>query len=396
MNYNLPPKSTLFTIGIFGSVNAGKSSLINVITKQNISLVSSVAGTTTDIKEKAMELFPIGPVLFMDTPGFGDTSILGEQREDIAKSNLFRVNFAIVLLDATKKYYAEEKNLIENLKKNHLPYFLCVNKIDLVKDYQNPFKDEEIIPISIKKNINLDLLIDKISHLKKDEEQYIIKDLLKKDSHILLVIPIDKSAPKHRLILPQQMVIRELVENNFSVSISTEKNLKESLNKFKSKPDLVITDSQVFKEVNSILDDYIPLTSFSILMARYKNTLDSQLEGIKSLKNLVDNDIVVIAEGCTHKRQCDDIGTVKIPRLLTEKTKLQLQFVHFMGSDFDEKIKKAKVIIHCGGCMLSEKDLAHRVSLANKHHIPITNYGMVLAFLNNLLKKSLKPLKIHI
>lgn len=384
------PSAEKTHIGIFGLRNAGKSSILNAITNQNISIVSDVLGTTTDPVRKSMELLPIGPVTFIDTPGIDDDGTLGNMRIQKTKKVLNIIDIAILVLDATSKINSQEQELVDLFIKKKVPYLIVYNKSDLLSSIPTNIKENELY-VSAKTNLNIELLKEKIASIAhKKEDKKIVTDLVKKDDKVVLVIPIDKGAPKGRIILPQQLVLRELIDSEAMVIVTNENNISDHLNSLKENPDLVITDSQVFGKVNKALDSNILLTSFSILMARYKGNLDTLVKGASKLDLLQDNDTILISEGCTHHRQCEDIGTVKLPSWIKKYTNKDINFEFTSGTEFPEDLSKYSLIVHCGGCMINEREMHYRLEQANDACIPITNYGMTIAKINGILDRSLE------
>ncbi len=393
MSLNAVTSSERVHIGFFGLRNAGKSSLVNAVTGQELSVVSNVKGTTTDPVKKAMELLPLGPVVIIDTPGFDDEGDLGELRVKKTREILSLTDIAVLVCDATLGLSATDNQLISLFKEKNTPFIVAFNKSDLIKE-EFKLNDNEIL-VSAVNNLNVNELKEKLATLVKQKEQNkpIVCDLLNKGDTVILVIPIDESAPKGRIILPQQLVLRELLDNNCTAICCKETDLKNTLNALKEKPALVITDSQVFNYVSNILDDDILLTSFSILFARYKGDLSTLVKGAKALKDLKENANLLISEGCTHHRQCNDIGTVKIPNWVQKFTGKQINFNFTSGGEFPEDLEKYDLIIHCGGCMLNEKEMKSRLEKANKQNIPIVNYGVAIALMNGILERALLPFK---
>lgn len=391
MSLNEVVSSERVHIGFFGLRNAGKSSLVNAVTGQNLSLVSDVKGTTTDPVLKAMELLPLGPVVIIDTPGIDDEGELGLMRVEKAKQVLAKTNIAVLVASASAPLSPAENDLIKLFKEKNIPYIIAKNKADLLLEL--PKESDNEIYVSATKNININELKEKIASLKKvtDSNKKILADIVKSGDTVILTIPIDEAAPKGRLILPQQQVLRELLEIGATALACKLTELKQTLDKLKSPPDLVITDSQVFGEVAKILPCDVSLTSFSILFARYKGDLKTVVSGAAAIKNLKDGDTVLISEGCTHHRQCNDIGTVKLPNLIKSFTKKQINFEFTSGTEFKNNLTKYALIVHCGGCMLNEKEMKHRISTAVNANIPITNYGIALALINGILKRSVEP-----
>ena len=378
-------------IGFFGMRNAGKSSLVNSITNQNISIVSSVKGTTTDPVKKAMELLPLGPVVIVDTPGLDDEGELGELRIEKAKRVLYTINIAILVVDSIVGKTKLDEELIANFKEKNLPYIVVYNKCDLLEKREN-LSDNEIYVSSVNKE-NIEELKEKIGEFAKDLEnrKRIVGDLLETGDIVVLVIPIDESAPKGRLILPQQQTMRDILDSNCSFVACQETELEATLNALSKKPKLVITDSQVFEKVAKIVPENILLTSFSILFARYKGNLEELVKGAEALKNLSNNSKVLIAEGCTHHRQCNDIGTVKMPKWIEEFTGSKPQFTFTSGTEFPSDVSNFELIIHCGGCMVTEQEMKYRMETAKKAKIPMVNYGIAISTMHGILERSLKP-----
>lgn len=380
-------------IGIFGLRNIGKSSIINAITNQNISIVSDTLGTTTDPVKKSMELLPLGPVVIIDTPGIDDVGELGELRINKTKQILNTVDIALLILDATSSLTDKDIELIELFKKKNIPYLLVYNKSDLLENI--PAQTQDTIYVSAKTKFNIEELKEKIASITvKNKDKKILSDIVSQEDTVVLVIPIDSSAPKGRIILPQQQVLRELIEIGATIVVSNIENLSNSLKKLINKPSLIITDSQVFGKVNEIVPKGILLTSFSILFARYKGNLDTLINGVNTLDKLSDDDTILISEGCTHHRQCEDIGTVKLPKWIKEYTKKEINFEFTSGTEFPEDLSKYKLVIHCGGCMITENEMQYRLKHATNSNIPITNYGITIAQINGILKRSLEPFNI--
>lgn len=377
-------------IAFFGRTNVGKSSIVNAVTAQEMSLVSDTKGTTTDPVTKTMELLPLGPVVIIDTAGLDDTSELGELRIRKTLSMLNRIDIGILVTTHEYGIGDIERNLLEEFKKKNLPYLIVYNKIDM----GTPDTDDiHSIGISVKEAVNIHLLKEKIASLvkeKENERKSLVVDLLSPTDIVVLVIPIDESAPKNRLILPQQHTIRELLEHGNSVYVCRDTELTATLNSLKEKPRLVITDSQVFDKVDSVLPKEILLTSFSILFARYKGELDTFVQGVHALKSLQDGDHVLISEGCTHHRQCNDIGSVKLPNWIREYTGVKPAFSYSSGHSFTDNITQYKLIIHCGGCMLNESEMHSRIASSKDTGIPIINYGIAIAAMKGILERSLE------
>ena len=371
-------------IAFFGLRNVGKSSLVNAVTGQELSVVSDVKGTTTDPVKKAMELLPLGPVVIIDTAGIDDEGELGSLRIQKSKEVLDITDIAVLVTEADRELTEPEKELAYTFKTKKLPFIIVLNKADRKE------KDNEIL-VSAKEGTNILKLKEKLAGLIPDKsEKYILKDLVNKGDTVILVMPIDESAPKGRIILPQQEVLRELLEIGCIILCVQDGELKESLSKLKSPPSLVITDSQVFKKVSEIVPDDIRLTSFSILFARYRGGLAKMLEGADMLSKLKDGDRVLISEGCTHHRQCEDIGTVKLPRWIREYSGASPHFEFTSGGTYPDDLTSYKLIVHCGGCMLNEAAMKSRIGKAVSAGIPIVNYGMAIAEMTGILKRAMK------
>ncbi|MCP1101920.1 [FeFe] hydrogenase H-cluster maturation GTPase HydF [Aequitasia blattaphilus] len=392
MSMQNTPASERIHIGIFGKRNAGKSSLINALTGQDLAIVSDVKGTTTDPVLKTMELLPLGPVVMIDTPGLDDTGVLGEERIKKTYQILNKTDIALLIVDASEGFSSENQQILNRIKEKEIPYLVVYNKSDLLPE-ETPLPIESSILVSARNQENIFQLKERIAALLPDEnrDKPIVRDLINENDVVVLVVPIDSAAPKGRLILPQQQTIRDLLEANALPIIAKENTLRETLASLQKDPALVITDSQVFQTVNNILPSRIPLTSFSILFARYKGDLDALVEGADALDSLKDGSHVLISEGCTHHRQCDDIGTVKLPRWLKEYTGASLQLSFTSGTEFPMDLSAYDLIIHCGGCMLNEREMKYRIRCAKDNHVPITNYGTAIAKIKGILAKSLKP-----
>lgn len=389
MSLNATPSSERLHIGFFGLRNAGKSSLVNAVTGQKLSLVSDVKGTTTDPVKKAMELLPIGPVVIIDTPGIDDEGELGEMRVKRAVQALNYTDLAVLCVDATKGLQSCDTELIERFKKKNIKYIVAYNKSDLLGSV--PEAGENEIYVSAEKGTNISELKEMAGRLMKDREngRKIVADLVEKGDVAVLVVPIDEAAPKGRLILPQQQVIRELIENGAMAVVCRDTELEATLSSLAEKPKLVITDSQVFEKVSSVLSEDIPLTSFSILFARYKGDLSSVVRGAFQLDKLCDGDKILISEGCTHHRQCNDIGTVKIPGWINKYTGKALEFEFTSGGEFPEDLSEYKLIVHCGGCMLNAREMQYRTGFAADFNVPMTNYGIAIAHMHGILRRSI-------
>ena len=391
MGMNQTPASERVHISFFGKRNAGKSSVINAVTGQNLAIVSQVKGTTTDPVYKTMELLPLGPVMVIDTPGIDDEGELGKLRVKKSYQVLNKTDVALLVVDGTVGRQPEDEMLIQRFRDKSIPYMVVYNKLDLME--QEPACKEDEIWVSAEQETNIWELKEKIARLGKQEEpdKYIVRDLMKPGDFLVLVVPIDKAAPKGRLILPQQQTIRDILDGDGSAIVVKENGLKEALEKLGQPPRLVITDSQVFDKVDADTPKEIMLTSFSILFARYKGDLAEAVRGVTALDSLRDGDKVLIGEGCTHHRQCDDIGTVKIPRWIREYTGCELSFDFTAGTEFPDDLSPYRMIVHCGGCMLNAREMKYRVQCAVDQGISITNYGILVTYLRGILKRSLEP-----
>ncbi len=397
MSLNDTPSGERLRISFFGKRNAGKSSLVNAVTGQELAVVSDTLGTTTDPVSKAMELLPLGPVVITDTPGFDDSGELGELRVRKTKQILNKTDIAVLVTDASRALDASEQELIDIFKNKNIPFVVVKNKMDLVEGAsgqeaasgENGVAGE--IYVSATENTNIYELKELIGKSVSMDGPTVrlVGDLIESEQTIVLVIPIDESAPKGRLILPQQQAIRDILESG-AYSVSTrETELADLLERMNPKPDLVITDSQAFELVSSIVPEDIQLTSFSILMARYKGFLETAVKGATAISELQDGDKVLISEGCTHHRQCNDIGTVKLPRFLKQKTGKEIEIVSSSGTESPEDLSEYKLIIHCGGCMLTSREMIYRMKCAEDAGIPFTNYGVAIAFMKGILHRSL-------
>ncbi|MBQ7133880.1 MAG: [Ruminococcus sp.] len=391
MSLQNTPSSERLHIGFFGMRNAGKSSVVNAVTNQDLSVVSDVLGTTTDPVKKAMELLPLGPVVIIDTPGLDDEGYLGELRVKKAKEILAKTDIAVLVVDATKGLSVEDKELLSIFKERKLPFIVAYNKTDLISEKKELLENEIYVSANTKENIDkLKELLAKLSKNAKTEKP-IISDLIDEGDLVVLVIPIDESAPKGRLILPQQMVMRDILDHHANCLCTQVEELGSTLNMLKVKPKLVITDSQAFKAVAKIVPDDITLTSFSIIMARYKGDLKSLIQGASMLSQLQTGDKVLIAEGCTHHRQCKDIGTVKMPNWIENFSNAKPQYTFTSGGSFPDDLSEFKLIVHCGGCMLNEKEMKRRMESSDAHSVPIVNYGVAIAHMHGILLRSLAP-----
>jgi len=387
---NSTPSSERTHIGFFGMRNAGKSSIVNAILDQQLSIVSDVLGTTTDPVLKAMELLPLGPVMIMDTPGLDDVGELGALRVKKTKQILNKTDVAVLVVDAQVGLSIQDKEILELFQDKQQPYLIVYNKCDLGMPREIL---EPSICVSAKDQKNIYELKERIAACvpADDAKQRLVADLLEPSDIVVLVVPIDKAAPKGRLILPQQQTIRDILEADAVSVVVKENQLKETLQNLGRKPKMVITDSQVFGKVSKDTPDDILLTSFSILMARYKGILHTAVKGVKALDHLKDGDTVLISEGCSHHRQCEDIGTVKLPHWIREYTKKEIQFEFTSGTQFPEDLKKYQMVVHCGGCTLNEREMKYRLSCAVDEAVPITNYGILIAYIHGILKRSVQP-----
>lgn len=421
MGLNSTPAAERVHIGIFGRRNAGKSSLINALTGQNLAIVSEKKGTTTDPVLKAMELLPLGPVVMIDTPGLDDKGELGKLRVQKAYQVLNKTDIALLVVDGVVGMTEDDAKILEQIKEKEIPYLVVFNKSDLISDGGGSFiKDgdaenietafmpskkfmgnhltspgiggETFLWVSAFDKAQIHELRERIARLvpSGESDRHIVRDLVSPLDFVVLVVPIDKAAPKGRLILPQQQTIRDLLEAG-AVSVAVrETELEETLKKLENPPSLVITDSQAFKTVAKIVPGNIPLTSFSILFARYKGNLDTLVKGARFIDSLMDGDTVLISEGCTHHRQCDDIGTVKLPNWLKDFTGKELNFEFTSGTEFPLELDKYRLIIHCGGCTLNEREMKYRMKCAEDAGLSMTNYGTAIAYMNGILERSLE------
>ena len=399
MGMNQTPSSERVHIGLFGKRNAGKSSVINAVTNQDIAIVSAVRVTTTDPVYKSMELLPLGPVMLIDTPGLDDEGELGALRVQKGLDVLRKTDIALLIVDGTAGMSPEDERLEEELKKRGLPYLVVFNKWDLVQEKSageensgaEP-EDERHIRVSARTGEGIQELKERLARMvPAGKEKRLVGDLLEPQDLVVLVVPIDKAAPKGRLILPQQQTIRDVLESGAVSVVVREKELKETLKKLGTKPKLVITDSQVFGLVDRDTPEDILLTSFSILFARYKGNLAQAVRGAGALESLRDGDKILISEGCTHHRQCDDIGTVKLPRWIENYTGKKPEFVFTSGTGFERNLKEYHMIVHCGGCMLNEQEMQYRLKMAENQGVPMTNYGILIAYMKGILERSLQP-----
>ena len=400
MGMNQTPASERVHISFFGKRNAGKSSIINAVTGQDLAIVSSVRGTTTDPVYKTMELLPLGPVMIIDTPGIDDEGELGALRVRKSYQVLNKTDIAILVVDSTTGKGEEELALIHRFHKKGIPYLVVYNKIDLlsgeeIKDLAMSVRPGEVL-VSAADGMNIQELKEKIATLKpEDTHKYpLIQDLIEPLDLVILVVPIDKAAPKGRLILPQQQTIRDILERGALSLVVRDTELKSTLDHFLSQgvcPKLVVTDSQAFARVSKDVPENITLTSFSILFSRYKGELETQLEGVAALSSIQDDDRILIAEGCTHHRQCGDIGTCKMPEWIRKYTGKKPVFEFTSGIEFPDDVSSYKMVVHCGGCMLNEREMKYRIACCHDQGVPITNYGLLIAQVTGILKRSLGP-----
>ena len=399
MSLNSTPSGERIHIGIFGRRNAGKSSVINALTGQNLAIVSDVLGTTTDPVQKAMELLPLGPVVMIDTPGLDDEGELGELRIRKAYQMLNKSDIALLIVDGSTGFTDEDLRILRRIIDKEIPYAVVLNKADLVSEEERaavagkyPLDVSRLMWVSAADGTNIRELKERIAELapEEDNDKRIVGDLIGPDDLVVLVIPIDKAAPKGRLILPQQQTIRDILESDAAAVVVKENGLKEVFKSLDRKPSLVITDSQVFKRVAKETPAGIPFTSFSVLFSRYKGDLDMQVEGAHALDHLEDGDTILISEGCTHHRQCGDIGTEKLPAWIRKHSGKDVKFEFTSGTEFPMDLEQYRLIVHCGGCMLNEKEMKYRLKCAADAGIPMTNYGTAIAHMNGILDKSLE------
>lgn len=404
MTLNNTPSSERVHIGIFGRRNAGKSSLINALTGQSLAIVSDVKGTTTDPVLKAMELLPLGPVVMIDTPGLDDTGTLGAMRVQKAYQILNKTDIALLVLDASIGMTNEDRAILSRIKEKAIPYLLAWNKSDLLTDEQTSatqlkgllkelhIPDDHSILVSADRGHNMDVLKERIAAFApaENDSRRIVSDLIHPGELIILVVPIDKAAPKGRLILPQQQTIRDILDTGAAAIVTRDSEFADTLKRLSEPPALVITDSQVFGRISKLTPPEIPLTSFSILFARYKGNLDTVVTGARALDDLQDGDTILLCEGCTHHRQCEDIGTVKLPKWIQEYTGKTLDFAFTSGTEFPLELEQYKMIIHCGGCTLNEREMRYRLKCAEDAKIPITNYGTAIAYMKGILERSIE------
>lgn len=408
MALNQTPASERIHISFFGRRNAGKSSVMNAVTGQNLAVVSDIKGTTTDPVYKTMELLPLGPVMVIDTPGIDDEGELGKLRVMKSRQVLNKTDLAILIVDGTEGMKKEDLEMQDLFEKKNIPYLVVFNKSDLdtnMEPLSEKTDSDEVsfrqpavkapnnyIKVSALTGDGIQELKEKIGSMRKaDTERDLLEGLVKPGDMVVLVTPIDKAAPKGRLILPQQMTIRALLDHGCMSVVVRETELAAALERFERKPDLVITDSQAFGKVSQIVPKEIPLTSFSILMARYKGDLEQVVEGVSMLDHIENGDKILISEGCTHHRQCNDIGTVKLPGWIREYTKKNVEFHFTSGTEFPEDLSPYKLIVHCGACMLNEREMKYRQSWAKDQKIAMTNYGILIAHVHGILKRSVEP-----
>ncbi len=399
MSMNQTPMSERVHIGFFGKRNAGKSSVMNAVTGQEIAVVSDVRGTTTDPVYKSMELLPLGPVVMMDTPGIDDEGELGALRVRKSYQVLNKTDAAVLVIDGAGGVSKEDSELVARIRRKKIPFLVAVNKRDIAPEgavhrvrEELGLDDSQIVAVSASDGTGINELKERIARTARTEEtqKYIVRDIISPSDFVVLVVPIDKAAPKGRLILPQQQTIRDILDGDAVSIVVKDCELKETLQKLGKKPKLVITDSQAFSKVSADTPDDILLTSFSILFARYKGNLETAVRGVTAVDGLRDGDVVLISEGCTHHRQCDDIGTVKIPRWIREYTGKEVQFETASGTEFPDDLSRYRMVIHCGGCMLNEREMKYRLSCAQDQDVPMTNYGILIAYVKGILKRSVE------
>lgn len=405
MNMNQTPAAERVHIGFFGKRNAGKSSVMNAVTGQNLAVVSDVKGTTTDPVYKSMELLPLGPVVMMDTPGIDDEGELGKLRIQKSYQVLNKTDAAVLVIDGTTGASGQDYELLERIRAKKIPYAVVLNKADLADGKMKQqicsalsVPCDQIVEVSAADGSGINALKEKIAAIAKKEENKsrIAGDLLKPGDFAVLVVPVDSAAPKGRLILPQQQTIRDIIDSDAVSVVTKEDRLKETIEHLGKKPALVITDSQVFEKVAADTPENIRLTSFSILFARYKGNLEGAVKGVTALEDLKDADTVLISEGCTHHRQCEDIGTVKIPAWIREYTGRDIRFETTSGTQFPDDLSRYGMVVHCGGCMLNEREMKYRASCAADQGVPMTNYGILIAYIKGILGRSLEPFpEIH-
>lgn len=401
MALNQTPAAERVHIGFFGRRNAGKSSLMNAVTGQELAVVSEIKGTTTDPVYKTMELLPLGPVMMMDTPGIDDEGELGSLRVQKSRQVLNKTDIAVLVIDGTVGETKEDREMVALFQEKKVPYLVVYHKADLLpKDMPGNSRGAEkeaesgspVLYVSSKTGFGVEELKNRLASMKPaEEEKDLLEGLVKPGDLVVLVTPIDKAAPKGRLILPQQQMIRALLDHGCISVVAREMELQQLLEGMERKPALVITDSQAFAMVSAIVPREIPLTSFSILFARYKGDLRQAVEGVKALERIEDGDRILISEGCTHHRQCNDIGTVKLPGWIRSYTGREPEFSYTSGTGFPEDLKPFRVIIHCGACMLNEREMKYRLACARDQQVNMTNYGIVIAHIHGILRRSLEP-----
>lgn len=395
MGMNDTPRSERLHIGIFGRMNSGKSSLINAMTGQHLSIVSETPGTTTDPVAKSMEILPLGPVVLLDTPGLDDEGELGLLRVKRGYQVLEKTDIALVVVDAREGITAMDETILQRIREKTIPHLVVFSKGDLLEegipaaDAQGPDR----ITVSAKNGVNIRELREKLAGLprKEGEEKRLVADLLSPGDLVILVVPVDSAAPKGRLILPQQQAIRDILDAQAQALVVQTDQLKSALDIAGKKPRLVITDSQAFGEVKKIVPEEVELTSFSILLSRYKGDLEGAVKGARTLDQLEEGDRILIAEGCTHHRQCDDIGTVKLPAWIKKHTGKNLIIEHSSGTFYPEELERFALVVHCGGCMLQEKEMQGRIKKSREAETPMTNYGILIAHMNGILERSIRP-----
>ena len=389
MSLNSTPNADRVHIGIFGRRNAGKSSIINSITGQQLAIVSDIEGTTTDPVSKAMELLPLGPVVIIDTPGLDDSGALGEMRIKKTYQVLNKTDIALLVVDSCVGMTESDFAILEKIREKKIPYLTVFNKSDISGMSVNTENEISVSTVTME---NIHELKERIARIVPQNimEYPVIADKVKSGDCVVMVVPIDKAAPKGRIILPQQNTLRELLDSGCTAVVCRDSELEHTLDTMSEPPRFVITDSQVFGRVSKIVPENICLTSFSILFARHKGNIFELVKGVKKLDTLSDNDVVLISEGCTHHRQCGDIGTVKLPAWIRKYTGKNIRFEFTSGTEFPAELSKYSMIIHCGGCMLNEREMKYRIKCAADANIPITNYGMTIAYVNGILKKSLE------
>jgi len=397
---NDTPRGDRLHIALFGRRNAGKSSLINALTHQKVAVVSDIPGTTTDPVYKSMEVLPLGPVVFIDTPGIDDKGMLGELRIEKAKEILRKTDIGVLVVTRDTYWGEQEESITEQFIKRGVPFVIVINKCEDRMDDNDrgnlpEFLDAPIVKISALTGEGIDVLIAKLAELKKDGDQrlHLVDGLVGTGDLAILVTPIDKEAPKGRLILPQQQVLRDILDSGAMALVVKETELEETLKRLTYPPSVVITDSQVFDKVNAVLPQNVPLTSFSIIYARQKGDLDLFYRAVKAIEKLNDGDHILIAEGCTHHRKDDDIGTVKIPGLLKKKTGKKLKFHHVSGGFFEEDLSRYNLVVHCGACMLNKREMEYRQSFSLESGVPMINYSIILADLHGILDRAMMPFK---